>query len=237
MQINASVGSPQFVSFNNDMRVITSQITTVSGATAGAGVYKLVADFTATGPGFTITLVPPNGTPTATQFVLANVWFDGAQIQMGMVDFSPILPLINSRNVRFDFFKQVSTQFSGGANIPLTSAGSFVPIPSTSAVISTIFPSSAVNGFIWWRANIVQGSTPHAVAIAPYEISGTPTQVGDAADGRGIPASQLQTITGFTPVNYTSPGQKSFQLYVYADSIATTAPNLNGLWMMGFFTA
>jgi hypothetical protein len=235
MQIVASTSAPVFVSVLGVMRVITSTVTTPTGATTTTGIWKLVADLSAPGPGFTIALLSPSTSPTATQFLIANVWFDGTQLQTSMIDFSPITPLLSSRNVRFDFFKQVSSQFNAGANITLGTAGSYTAIPG--APISTIFPSSAVNGFIWWRANVIQGSTPHVVAIAPYEISGSPSQVGDAVDARGIAASQIMTVSGFAPLSYTSPGQRSFQLYVFADSIATTAPQLNGLWMMGFFTA
>jgi hypothetical protein len=240
LQINASAAAPQFVSFNNDMRVITTTVVTPSGASgtgAHIGVWKLVADFSGTGPGFTIALLDPAVSPSATQFILANVWWDGLQLQPGMIDFSPILPLINSRNVRMDSFKQTSAQFGTppGANVTLATPSVYAAIPT--APIATIFPSSAVSGFIWWRANVVQGTTAHVCTIVPYEISGTPTQIGDAADGRAVPINQLQTITGFAPVTFTSPGQKSFQLYAFTDSVSVTPVQLNGIWMMGFFTA
>jgi hypothetical protein len=198
-----------------------------------------MADFSGASPGFTITLLSPLLAPTATQLLLANVYWDGTQLQMGMVDFSPILPQINSRNLRFDSFKQTSAMFGSpaGSAVALTSAhvNAYAAVPT--APFATIYNSSAVNGFIWWRANVIQGSVAHVCTIVPYECSSTPYPIGDPLDARGVPASQLQTVSGFLPVAFTNPGQKSFQLWAFTDSIATAPVQLNGIWMMGFFTA
>jgi hypothetical protein len=93
IQLN-TVAGPVAISSQGIWNAITAAITTTNAAAGGAATYKLLATMNAAATAFTISLT--TGSVGANQLQLANLRWDGTQWQLGLIDWSPIMPVADS---------------------------------------------------------------------------------------------------------------------------------------------